>query len=254
MNDIKLFDSLIHVAENEIGYITNQMHENNIAGGFAVGMPSVEDYDERNYSQLILDNTDKLFPIAFYYYEPDEPISKIRENLKRIRGLKYVGIKLHPRTSKMDITDDTVATIIREANEHGLVVLFCTYFDSNIPPFNTVDMLAAMIYKLSGAKVILMHGGTVRLLDAVELARAFNNILLDLSLTLCKYPGSSLDMDLNFAFKHFDRRVCVGSDYPDFALKDLRNRFNFFAKDTLSEKVHNVAYKNIAAFTGLQIY
>jgi predicted TIM-barrel fold metal-dependent hydrolase len=151
------------------------------------------------------------------------------------------------------LADDRLPLVIREANEHGLAVMLCSYLYTDKPPFNTFDMLANMVYKLDGAKLMLMHSGAVRLLDAIELGRAFPNLLMDLSLTLCKYPESSLDMDIGFAFKHFDRRISIGSDYPDFSLKALRERFDFFAKDTSSEKAHNIAYRNVLNFTGMKV-
>jgi predicted TIM-barrel fold metal-dependent hydrolase len=173
--------------------------------------------------------------------------------LKNVLSLGYVGIKLHPRTSSIDLTDDMLPLVIREANELGLSVMLCSYLYTNRPPFNTFDMLADMVYKLDGAKLMLMHSGAVRLLDAIELGRAFPNLLLDLSLTICKYPESSLDMDISFAFRHFDRRISIGSDYPDFSLKALRGRFDFFAEDISIEKAENIAFKNILNFTGLRV-
>jgi predicted TIM-barrel fold metal-dependent hydrolase len=245
---------MIHVPEREVDKILAQMLEFGILGGFAVGSPRIEGYSGDTYASMIYNKTDRLFPIAYYYYEPDQTLSDIRAILKNVRKLKYVGIKLHPRISKINVSDDTLPIIIREANEHDLSVMLCSYLYTNMPPFNTFDMLADMVYKLEGAKLMLMHSGAVRLLDAIELGRAYPNLLMDLSLTLCKYPESSLDMDISFAFKHFDRRTSIGSDYPDFSLKALRERFDFFAKEIPSEKAHNIAYKNILNFTGLKVH
>jgi len=130
--------------------------------------------------------------------------------------------------------------------------MLCTYFYSNTLPNNSFDKLVHTLFKLDGAKLILMHACSVRLLEAIELARAFPNILLDLSHVLCKYAGSSLDLDIAFAFHSFDRRICIGSDFPDFSLQILRERFDFFSRDIPSEKCVNIAYKNLLNFTGLK--
>ena len=88
---------------------------------------------------------------------------------------------------------------------------------------------------------------------AASKATALNNTLLDLSLTLCKYAGSSLDMDIQFLFKSFDRRVCIGSDHPEIRLSQVRERFNHFAANTAKEKAENIAYKNILSFTEIKL-
>ena len=51
------------------------------------------------------------------------------------------------------------------------------------------------------------------------------NVLLDLSNTLLRYQGSSLDRDIAWLFRSFDRRICIGSDYPDYEPGQLRARF-----------------------------
>jgi predicted TIM-barrel fold metal-dependent hydrolase len=96
-----------------------------------------------------------------------------------------------------------------------------------------------------------MHGGTVRLLETIEIVRSYNNVLLDLSFTICKYNGSSLDMDIQFAFDTYDRRICIGSDFPEFSPRDLRERFIFFSNAIPHEKAENIAYRNIAHFLHL---
>ena len=90
-----------------------------------------------------------------------------------------------------------------------------------------------------------MHSGTVRLLEMIEIARSYKNILLDLSFTLCKFENSSIDLDIKFACNTFDQRICIGSDYPEFSFKKLRERFEFFTNDLSIEKSENIGYKNI---------
>lgn len=113
---------------------------------------------------------------------------------------------------------------------------------------NTPDKVMELLDKIRGNKVILVHAGAVRLLEYIEIARAFDNVLLDLSLTLCKYPGSALDMDIRFAFNNFDQRICIGSDSPEFHSSDLRCRFNYFSEGVTDNKLRNIAYKNLSAF------
>lgn len=267
-NNIPIFDSITHPTLDgnwilpqwpdcaSINELNSQMSVNNICGSFAVGMEGIGGYNEDNFLSFVKkEGQGKLFPIAFFSFEKKSN----KEYVTRLVDIKkkgYVGIKLHPRIGKFTLDNPGLPYVIDKANELGLVVMFCTYFYSNMVSMqaNNVERLGDMLLKAdSKSKVILLHGGVVRLLDMMELVRSFPNTLLDLSLTLCKYAGSSLDMDIQFLFQSFDRRVCIGSDHPEIKLKQLRERFNFFANKTTREKAENIAYKNIVNYTGINI-
>lgn len=81
-----------------------------------------------------------------------------------------------------------------------------------------------------------------------ELVRFNPNLLLDLSMTICKYAGRSLDQDIGFLFRSFDRRICIGSDHPEWSHAALRARFDAFREGLSQEKRENVAYRNILGF------
>ena len=93
-----------------------------------------------------------------------------------------------------------------------------------------------------------MHGGTHEVLRFSELVRFNKNLLLDLSLTICKYRGSSLDMDIKYLFNQFDQRICIGTDYPEFSHVEVRNRFEHFSKGLTKIKKENIAFKNLENF------
>ena len=266
VNDIPIFDSLTHPTLDGnwimpkypacagIRELLVEMHQYHICGAFAVGMRGLGNYDEDTFIQMIKSSQNSnLFPIAFYVF-----VQKNREiiynDLLNIKNKGYVGIKLHPRMGGFTMEDELLHYVIDIANELGLVVLLCTYFYSNQieSSKNNINSLIEMLTRIkSNSRVILLHGGGVRLLEMMEVVRAFPNTLLDLSLTMCKYAGSSLDMDIQFLFTHFDRRVCVGTDYPEISHKQLRERFDYFASNTTREKAENIAYKNIINFSGI---
>ena len=267
-NNIPIFDSLTHPTLDgnwimpkypacaSIDSLQIQMQQYNICGAFAVGMQGIGGYNEDAFLQMITDNgKNRLFPIAFYIFA-EKNNETIYQDLLVIKSKGYTGIKLHPRMGDFSMDDIRLPYVINVANELGLVVLLCTYFYNNRIgcSANTIDSLTEMLAHLSPtSKVILLHGGGVRLLEMMEVVRAFPNTLLDISLTMCKYAGSSLDLDIQFLFQQFDRRVCIGTDYPEIAHKQLRERFNYFASNTTTEKAENVAYKNILNFAGLNV-
>lgn len=265
---IPIFDSLTHPTLDgnwilpkwpscaSIKELKAQMQDNNVCGAFAVGMNGIGGYDEEAFLRMIREEgKNKLYPVAFYSFDQSSKEGYERR-LQEIKCKGYVGIKLHPRIGQFTLDNPTLPFVIDKANELGLVVMLCTYFYSNeiSMKINNIESLADMLLKVDKeSKVILLHGGVVRLLDVMEVVRAFPNTLLDLSLTLCKYAGSSLDMDIQFLFQSFDRRVSIGSDHPEIKLSQVRERFEFFASKTSKEKAENIAYKNILNFTGIKL-
>lgn len=266
VNEIQIFDSLTHpTLDNNwimpkypacasVDVLLSQMQNYNICGAFAVGMKGIGGYDEDAFLQMIMsEKENKLYPIAFYIFG-DKDKSAIYQDLLSIKSKGFVGIKLHPRIGEFTLEDVLLPYVIDLANELGLVVLLCTYFYSNQAgnsKNNILSLIEMLTHIKSTSKVVLLHGGGVRLLEMMEVVRAFQNTLLDLSLTMCKYAGSSLDLDIRFLFQQFDRRVCIGTDHPEISHKQLRERFNYFASYTTTEKAENIAYKNILTFTGL---
>ena len=261
MNNIPIFDSLTHPTIDSnwilprypecssIEILKEQMQKANVGWAFAVGMKDIGGYKEKEYIKMITDAADSnIFPIAFYHPDSKE-YSEIKKDLISIKKLGYHGIKLHPRISDFSLADQ-ISLIIKTANDFGLICMFCTYpYSHNHANKITPEQIMEMLAMTDEAKVIFMHSGAVRLLEYMEIARAFNNVLLDLSFTICKYEGSSLDLDIKYLFKHFDQRICIGSDFPQFSLINLRQRFEHFSKGLPIEKPENIAYKNLLNFT-----
>jgi len=262
MSNIPIFDSLVHPTINGdwilpgfpkkscIDDLLAEMEMHNVFNAFAVGLNKIGAYDESKYCEFVLSKTDKLFPIAYFNVNEQHDLLSVISKIKHLKSLKYHGIKLHPRIGKFNLLNPLLPEIIKAANDENLVVFFCTYFYESYENvfYNNPGNLLKLLIKIPEEKIILLHGGGVSVLEYMEIARVFPNVLLDLSYTLCKYKGSSLDMDIQFLFNNFDRRICIGSDFPEFTLNEMRQRFEFFTKNITSEKAENIAYKNIFNF------
>lgn len=213
-----------------------------------IGAYSIEQYvDMGTHSS---DDPVAIYPIAYCHVDNCVSPQQRKTHLDKIKGLGYRGIKLHPRLSNFSITDDCLGDLIKEAVDRHLAVLLCTYFydTTAISVTNNIDSLAGLLTRIGDVPILLMHAGGVRVLEFMELARAHKQVVLDLSLTLCKYEGSSIDQDLAFMFRKFDRRVCIGSDSPEYSLADLRRRFEFFCKGLRVDKQENIGSKNLLGF------
>jgi predicted TIM-barrel fold metal-dependent hydrolase len=261
-NKIPIFDSLLHptldggwIGEREpltasIDSLLLEMAQNNISKGLAVGLGGIGGYNEIKFIDFIKSNSDNLIPIAFFDVNSANSIIEIKSKLSFLRKIGYKGIKLHPRIGGFNLDHPLLPSVIKEANDLQLAVLLCTYFYSSAPfsHLNNFTMLSSLMEKISSEKIILMHGGGVRLMEYSELVRNFPHTLLDLSFTILKYAGSSIDFDLEYLFTKFDRRICIGSDSPEFKLHDLRMRFNKLSKNCTDLQAHNIAFQNLERF------
>jgi len=256
---IPIFDTLAHPtltgrwleSGKDAGFDTlaASLRKSEYVGAAAVGICGVEGYaDERFIAECRRHGP--LVPVAGFNPAHERSIG---EELQRLRALGYGAIKIHPRYTGMDIASRAFGETLAAAAEHGLVVFYCTYMHCGIERYPGQDPLFALVRALKAApaaKVVLLHGGDVRVLEYAELVRFNPNLILDLSMTIMKYAGSSLDADLAFLFRQFDRRICIGSDHPEYGHAELRARFEELAHGIAREKAENIAFRNITAFLG----
>ena len=223
--------------------LVTSIEDANFAGACAIGMAGVEGYSHEEF-MVECRQYEKLIPIAGY----DPATSAAHDELSRLKTLGYRGVKLHPRYSHVTRSLDKLAKVFQAAGQLDLIVFYCTYLHGPLASYPKRDPLYDLVGLLEQApdtKVILVHGGDVNLLRYAELVRFNENLLLDLSLTLMKYAGSSLDLDLKFLFSKFDRRICIGTDYPEYNHADVRLRFEQLSRELTEEKCENIAFRNL---------
>lgn len=255
---IEIFDCATHptldsnwLSEKYIGKasfeaLVEKMKVSGIKKAFAIGMKNIGKYSQELYIEEVLKYKGVLYPVAYFDKFDYENIEELISYLKKIKQQGYYGIKIHPRFSNIDYTNKNLPQIIVQANEIGLIPLVCTYFSSqSLNPRDNLREISLLMNKIPDARVIFMHSGVVNLLEFVNMMKIYKNIIFDLSYTFCKYNGSSLDMDIAFLFRNFDRRICIGSDHPEVTMSELRERFEYFSKDISIEKAENIAYKNL---------
>ena len=254
-----LFDSLTHPmpdggwiheryrGQNTIEALLVQMREARIGKAFAIGLgTTIGGYHEDTYADWVRAASPDLLPVAF----ADIPTAiqlGVDAYVQRLRARGYVGIKIHPRIAEITLSHAFLPDLIRAAHAHRLLVFVCTYFwNSRIDAYDSdMHALQRLLSMTIGCKIILLHGGVIRLLEVAEIVRHFPQVILDVSFTICKYPGSSLDADLRFLFAHFDRRICVGSDSPEFSLGALRTRFDELSDGLDDARRVRIAYGNL---------
>jgi predicted TIM-barrel fold metal-dependent hydrolase len=253
-----LFDSLTHpsLSGTYLGkrasfeLLAKALDDAGFTAACAVGMPDDASYEHEAFAREC-----GKHPV----FVPIAPINPhlsldVASELDRIRSLGFRGIKVHPRFAKHSWAHPRLPEILREAASRDLRVLLCTYTHCGVDEYPADDpfyQLVRLLKQAPDALVMLVHGGDVRLLEYAELVRFNGRLLLDLSLTMMKYQGSSIDADVRFLFSRFDRRICVGSDAPDYPHAAVRARFEEFAADLPEEKRVNIANRNLSEFFGL---
>ena len=229
--------------------IVPEMTENGFVKACSIGISGIEDYEHELFMNECV-KYPELIPVAGFSLKANG----FQDELLQIKELGYIGIKIHPRFSKINYDEKLLSKVLAKANDLDLIVWLCTYAHCASPNYPSRDPMydiAKALNKVPQAKVILVHAGDVNLLKYAEMTRFNSNVLLDLSLTLMKYRGSSIDLDLAFLFRSFDLKITIGSDYPEYNFSQIRARFEELGHGVCNEKLKNIAHRNISNFIGL---
>jgi predicted TIM-barrel fold metal-dependent hydrolase len=258
--NVPLFDSLTHPLLRGTGSdhgssfdnLLAQLDAANVIRACAVGIASVGGYEHEAFAKACSLDA-RLVPVAGV--DPAELAD--RPNLvSELRTMGYQAVKIHPRRLQISLEDQRLSALLAELERERMTLFLCTYAYTAVEQWRDADPFAALVRllkKFPALRTVLLHGGDVNVLRYAELVRHNHNLLLDLSFTLCKYEGSSIDLDLSFLFHAFDRRICVGSDFPDFQLMQCRERFQRFSEGIAADKVENIAFRNLSRFLGVEL-
>jgi predicted TIM-barrel fold metal-dependent hydrolase len=171
---------------------------------------------------------------------------EITEAVARLAADGFAGLKLHPRLNGYDPLHMKVIRALRAAGERGLVVFLDTLFrQPGRATRNAADMIDALAVAAPQTKIVLLHGGGSQVLAVSEVVAAHPNLVLDLSFTIHRFAGSSVDDDLRFLMRTFDRRMVVGSDFPEYELLATRDRVLQLCEGLEPAKSANVLAGNL---------
>lgn len=254
---IQIFDSLAHptISGGWLGsslradfeLLADELQQAHFIGACAVGLAGIEDYAHHRFIESCRRHPN-LIPIAGF-----DPSRESLESLRDLIQLGFRGIKIHPRFSRLTQDLESIVPALQAAGRADMTVFLCTYMHCNLgnyPARDSFNSIVDLLREAPKTRVILVHGGDVDLLRFAELVRFNENLLLDLSMTMMKYAGSSIDDDIAFLFHQFDRRICIGTDWPEYRPQQVRERFEHFASDLAIDKQQNIASRNLLAFLG----
>ena len=176
---------------------------------------------------------------------------RLRRSLLELVNLGYRALKVHPRLGGPSIGSSEFRQLAKIAEQFSFTIFLCTYPFGNAKQGlgdQLLSDLERVVREAPTLRLVLLHSGGVDLMRYIEFSRANDHLLLDLSLTLLKYQESSIDNDLSFAFHHFDRRICVGTDYPYYSIRQVASRLEHFVHDLPTEKRDNVLSNNLKSY------
>lgn len=154
--------------------------------------------------------------------EPDAPAALARD----ARAYNLQGLKLHPRFQGFSADDQRIVPLVEQAAELNIpVAIDCLLWKPtplhNQHPFN-IDVLAKRVPK---AKIVLCHAGGWLFMEALAVAKANDNVWLDLSLSLLYFEGTPFEEQFLFALRQAGpQRLIYGSDHPQNTLRDTYER------------------------------
>jgi predicted TIM-barrel fold metal-dependent hydrolase len=180
-------------------------------------------------NHIVLDtakaHSDRFVPIGSLNPALFDNETEIADVVAQLASQGFAGLKLHPRLNGYDPLHMKVVRALRAAGEQGLVVFLDTLFrQPGRATRNAPDMVDALAVAAPHTQIILLHGGGSQVLAVSEVVAAHAKLTLDLSFTIHRFAGSSVDDDLRFLMRTFDRRMVVGSDFPEYEPLTTRDR------------------------------
>lgn len=189
------------------------------SGALAIGLPGVGDYSHEAFWEACSPQPE-LIPVAALTTVVSE--QGILEELLHIRDLGFRIVKVHPRLLGYEQTLTALYTIISACRTTGLAVALCTYPEhrSSIDPDRARAMMADALSAHRDVPAIALHAGVLDPEPFAQLLPETSGLLLDVSLSLAKYPDVVRSRIAGIANAH-PRGVALGSDGPEWSYAQI---------------------------------
>ena len=259
-SDLDIYDSIVHPNKtgewfgqnkgNTFESTVKDLKDNKIIGANSISLPYLSLAELEEFYTLSVTQEIYLYPVAAINGDEEDLFQKISQ----IKEIGYKAIKLHIRLSNLDLDLDfqKIELIFKLCEKFNLIVFFCTYYHSSIksyPLYSLKHYLVKLLKASPNVKIVLLHGGDFELMNLVQLSRFNSNILIDLSYTFIKFRNSSLETDIKYLLNNFDKRICFGSDYPDYSISEFKENLEYYFKFVNDkDKIKGIAAYNCMNF------
>ncbi len=250
---MRLFDSLTHVTADGRWGVGAHRHDAS-CGRLLAELDRIGPHraclvaiagiaDNHTTMEVARAHADRFVPVGSIDVTADgDPVGGV----ERLAEAGFVGLKLHPRLHGYDPLDERCRAAIDAAGRSGLTVFLDTLFRQRArSTTHPIDVVDELLVTNPGCRFVLLHGTGATVLELFELGRMHSHALVDLSFTLLRYAGSSVDDDIGFLCEQLDQRVCIGSDFPEYTPTEALARFEQLTDGLEGAKQENVAWRNL---------
>jgi predicted TIM-barrel fold metal-dependent hydrolase len=194
----------------------------------------------------------QLIPCASF----DPSVSTNANNISQafraeLKDSPFRLLKLHPRLNRYDPLDGRCLAVLDEIsswNKPFVVFLDTLFYNKHVTLSKSlVDTIHELVVRYSTLTFVLLHGGGSWCFSVAESIRDCSNCYLDLSWTLHTYSDSSVRNDIYSLAKRFDKRMVVGSDFPEISIKEMLLSCDRVFFDLDSNKKANIMGRNLEA-------
>jgi predicted TIM-barrel fold metal-dependent hydrolase len=198
-------------------------------------------------------NTTKQHPDRFISACSVNPMTQSTAVLQNeLKDLQEKGVKICKLHNRLHKYEPGAAEVYRflEMNEkldQPMIISICgIIYDKNInPSLPPVHHFQKLTSSFPDTIFIIVHAAGTSALSLYEAVKDNPNVYLDLSFTISKYKGSSVDLDLKYLIENFDRKLIWGSDFPEFTVKKALTDFHSLASAVSDDKKRNILSTNI---------
>lgn len=176
----------------------------------------------------------------------------VHEYITMINASPVHAVKLHAYQQKIGEGEyGTILNALKGLERDKVIMLDTSYGSLDIFNYHPLK-LAAFLARDLPHRIVLLHSGGAKALDAMLIAASNPNIYLDTSVSLEYYMGSSVEKDLMFAYKKIGAdRVMYGTDLPFFdfspeACIDVLEQYGFNDRE-----IGQIMYDNAIGLLGL---
>jgi predicted TIM-barrel fold metal-dependent hydrolase len=252
-----IIDSLTHVTPDGRWFDTSYnasetrlLHEMDREGVDKAVLVALAGYIDNEFvAQVCARHSDRLIPGASINPVAYSTSSQAVSELEPLLDKGFTVLKLHPRLHQYDLMDFRSVALLEAIAVHDVPPLiwldtFLRYRGATLrkPP---VETICEWIAKFPSLTFVLLHSGGAEALRLAEAIRDYPNIFLDISYTMHRYRGSSVEMDLKYLLRFFDRRMIFGSDFPEVSLKEALDDFNSLTLNLNTETRHRILGNNL---------
>ncbi len=254
----KVFDSVVHIKKDgrwygtdydaSLGRLLTEFYNNSfLKKAVLMGLPG----DDHNYLFEIVKKHKEIFiPVGAITMKRNDSEEVIFKKITELKKFGFQGIKIHPRFLKMNLSDKNISVAIKLAGEQGMVSFLCTAHRSPSKPINRplYDVIHEICDLNKKSKIILLHGGYFDIFATSEIIRPYENVLLDISFTLTRFQSTPILDVIKFLFSSFDKRLCIGSDFPENTISQVVKIIEekILNSDSFEKsKLDNICYNNL---------